>query len=245
MKLAVKPVIASGVFALCSLFIAFAMAWVVLFYTNFSYGLWHDVGGIGAAIDKYGPQNYYRSGFGETSKAQREQLFLEINQAVHNDGVGLEKITYKVDGHPEQTLSIRSEVGHLRDVAHLVNGVQLMVFCAFIIWCVFIVRFYWLGLKPPSIWGQLGGVVAFIVLFIAVLLLVGPTKAFSKMHEWVFPSNSQWFFYYQQSLMSTMMWAPVLFAWIAGIWAIYTLFFFALVQAFSVYLLRWLPVRKG
>jgi hypothetical protein len=35
------------------------------------------------------------------------------------------------------------------------------------------------------------------------------------MHIFVFPDNHQWFFYYQDSLMSTLMKAPDLFAGIA------------------------------
>jgi hypothetical protein len=35
------------------------------------------------------------------------------------------------------------------------------------------------------------------------------------MHVWVFPADHQWFFYYQDSLMSTLMKAPYLFGYIA------------------------------
>ena len=35
------------------------------------------------------------------------------------------------------------------------------------------------------------------------------------MHEWVFPAEHQWFFYYQESLMTVLMKAPDLFGAIA------------------------------
>ena len=54
------------------------------------------------------------------------------------------------------------------------------------------------------------------VLFISIIVfLVGPTKIFYLGHELVFPDNHQWFFYYQESLMSTIMKAPALFGPIA------------------------------
>jgi hypothetical protein len=55
--------------------------------------------------------------------------------------------------------------------------------------------------------------VVLLVSFIVILL--GPTKIFYLAHEVVFPDKHQWFFYYEESLMSTMMKAPALFGPIA------------------------------
>lgn len=60
----------------------------------------------------------------------------------------------------------------------------------------------------------------------AVLLIVGPEKVFNQLHIWVFPDDHQWFFYYQDSLMSTMMFAPHLFGWIGLAWTILIVFIF-------------------
>ncbi|MFN2223885.1 MAG: DUF1461 domain-containing protein, partial [Candidatus Promineifilaceae bacterium] len=49
---------------------------------------------------------------------------------------------------------------------------------------------------------------------------------------WICPPGHQWFFYYQDSLMTTMMKAPVLFAGIAAEWLVLTIaVFVALVAA--------------
>ena len=40
------------------------------------------------------------------------------------------------------------------------------------------------------------------------------------MHEMVFPDDHQWFFYYQDSLMTTLMKAPDIFFAIGAVWAI-------------------------
>jgi len=64
-----------------------------------------------------------------------------------------------------------------------------------------------------------GVLVIFAVLMVSLasaVFIVGPKDVFYQMHIWVFPDNHQWFFYYQDSLMSTMMKAPDLFAGIAA-----------------------------
>ncbi|HEY7771664.1 MAG TPA: DUF1461 domain-containing protein [Marinagarivorans sp.] len=236
----IKKLLSAGTFALTSFFLAFGLSWLALYQMNFSYGLWHDVGGIGEAIEKYGPQNYYRTGFADTTKAQREELFQKISYSVHRDGEGLASITYKVPSHPEQKLLTKDEIIHLTDVAHLVNKVEWLIVVAALLWVIVMVHYYRARIKPPSVLYQSIALVALIAFFVLVLVLVGPTKAFSQMHEWVFPPGNPWFFYYQQSLMSTMMWAPVLFGWIAAQWAVFTVLFFALVQLVASRFLRML-----
>ena len=234
----VKKVVSAGGFAVSSLLIAFGLAWATLYQLEFSYGRWHDVGGIGAAIEKFGPQNYYRFGFAETTKEQREELFQQISYAVHHDGEGLADISYQVPGYPRQTLLTTDEVLHLGDVAVLVNKVKWLVVAGTVCWLLIIFYYYHNGIRPPSVLNQLLAILGLMVVFVLVLIAVGPTKAFSKMHEWVFPPGNPWFFYYQQSLMSTMMWAPRLFAWVAAEWAVFALIYFGITQFIASRLVR-------
>jgi len=62
-----------------------------------------------------------------------------------------------------------------------------------------------------------------ILLSCGALLLIGPEAIFNQLHIWIFPENHQWFFYYEESLMSTMMKAPDLFAYIAGMLSLLSL----------------------
>lgn len=240
----IKGLGSAGVFSVSSVLLAFGLAWLVLYHISFSYGRWHDVGGIGDAIEKFAPQNHYRTGFADTTKAQREALFQQINVSVHHDGIGLEDITYSVPGHPTQTLLTPDEVGHLTDVAMLVNKVEWLVIVGAIVWLLMVLYYFKKGIQPPSVLKQCLMLVAFMGAVIVILLLVGPTKAFSQMHEWVFPPGHPWFFYYQHSLMSTMMWAPVLFAWIAAQWAVFTLVFFAVLQVIASTFLKMIRVDR-
>ena len=62
-----------------------------------------------------------------------------------------------------------------------------------------------------------GGVFVGILLTTAILgliFIIGPQKAFYQLHEWAFTENAQWFFYYQDSLMTTLM-SEIVFADIA------------------------------
>jgi uncharacterized membrane protein len=50
---------------------------------------------------------------------------------------------------------------------------------------------------------------------VVAVLAIGARQVFYWLHELVFPPDHPWFFYYQDSLMSTMMKAPYLFGAIA------------------------------
>jgi hypothetical protein len=54
-----------------------------------------------------------------------------------------------------------------------------------------------------------------LILMTAAFMIWGAKAIFYQMHILVFPDDHQWFFYYQDSLMSTLMKAPDLFAGIA------------------------------
>tara|TARA_Y100000588_G_scaffold356149_1_gene412087 strand:- start:498 stop:764 length:267 start_codon:yes stop_codon:yes gene_type:complete len=59
-----------------------------------------------------------------------------------------------------------------------------------------------------------------------VVFALGPKQVFYWFHIKVFPEGHQWFFYYQESLMSTLMKAPDLFGFIAVLIAVLTLSIF-------------------
>ena len=59
---------------------------------------------------------------------------------------------------------------------------------------------------------------ALVLIVLTAVLMLFVQKLFNQLHVWAFPDDHQWFFYYEDSLMSTMMKAPVIFAYIAIIW---------------------------
>jgi Protein of unknown function (DUF1461) len=231
-----RPRLIAVIYAFSGMCVALMLSWLILAVFNFSYGFWHDYGGIGGAIDQYGPENKFRSGFHLTTKDQRETLFAEIVRCLHGDADGLSRIEYQVDGHPKQTLLTEPEVIHLKDVARLIHVGAWVAFAALLVWLasiVFCIRYA----KPfPTAKNQLFGLIISLSLLGIVVWVSGPVALFYLLHTWVFPDGHAWFFYYQESLMSTMMYAPYLFGWIALEWLALSLLVYIALQ-YSVYTL--------
>lgn len=225
-----KPLVEAVALALSGLIVALAVSWLLLAQFNFSYGFWHDHAGIGAAIERFAPNNHHRHGFHLTTREQRLDLFAGINQAIHHRGNGLEELTYEVPGHPQQSLLREPEIIHLTDVANLITAARLIVLVVVLIWLGLWIYYWQLRKIPPSLSRQLWGTLAFIILIALVVVLIGPVKVFYALHIWLFPKDHQWFFYYEDSLMSTMMLAPDLFGWIAVEWALLAIVFFVALQ---------------
>ncbi len=222
-------------FGLMTFLISLALAWFVMLNFNFFYGVWHDHGGIKEGIEKFGPQNRYKPGFADTTKAQREGLFREIAHAIHNDGRGLAEINYQSPSSGGEQLLLREpEVVHLQDVANLINVMSKLLIASSVIWLgvvgIHIRRFR----NIPKISEQISCIAGLLAVVGVVLIFAGPENVFNTLHVWVFPSEHQWHFFYQESLMSTMMFAPLLFAWIAGAWVILSLIVFFMINV-SIY----------
>lgn len=207
--------------------VACAIAWGGLFKVDFMYPLFHDIGGIAQGIEKYGPLNRYKTGFGETTRQQRVALFHAINEAVHSGGDGLADIRYQTPGSGgSQQLLREPEIVHLQDVAALINLLAVFVAAVAVAWLLLLVFAALHKHALPPLRAQCIGLGAFFVAGLALVLALGPERVFNTLHIWVFPDDHQWFFYYQESLMSTLMLAPTLFGWIAAAWALLTLLIF-------------------
>jgi hypothetical protein len=224
--------------ALSGLLVSLAVSWVLLALVNFSYGFWHDHAGIGAAIDEYGESNLYRKGFHLTTREQRIDLFAGINRAIHSGGKGLTELTYIVPGHAPQTLLREPEVVHLQDVANLIDCSTYAAVIALSIWFGLLVYYIHSGRPVPSIKLQLAGTLLFMAVVAVVVFVVGPVKVFYALHVLLFPDGHQWFFYYQDSLMSTMMKAPNLFGWIAVEWVLLAVACFVALQLAAAHSVR-------
>ncbi len=236
----------AGGYGILTFLFAFALAWALMYPADFFYGLWHDHAGIAEGIEKYGPKNRYKPGFADTTRAQRVALFGEINVAVHRGGEGLEAISYQTPSSRGPQLLLRQpEVVHLQDVAHLMQGLMVFASVVAMLWvlataCYVLRRDFIPGMLQQSI-----GPCLIIVLSGLCLLFFGAENVFNQLHIWVFPLEHQWFFYYQDSLMSTMMLAPRLFAWIAFSWVLLAMVIFVAVIFACERLVQYLAYRRG
>ncbi len=217
----------ASLYGLHSFLVAAVLAWGVMAKSDFFYGVWHDYGGIKQGIEEFGPKNRYKQGFHDTTRAQRVEAFHLINVAVHRQGDGLADIRYQSPSSGgEQALLRPPEVVHLQDVANLISVLTIPAILLVLLWPGGVFLYLRKGSGLPAFSLQFIGLMIVVVCLGVVLIIVGPEKVFNTLHIWIFPSEHQWFFYYQESLMSTMMYAPRLFAWIAGAWGVLAVLMF-------------------
>lgn len=207
-----------------AVFTALFLAWQALAAMNFLYPLWHRVLHIDDTVRIYGPQNRNRHGFEDTTAEEHARLFAAIVEAVQHGGRGLEQLEYHdPQGHPIDRLLTAPEIVHLRDVARLVRLFHLFGWGSLLMLIGLALSLQWRPAPRPPARRYLAGIAVVTVSAAVGLSVLGPTTVFYTLHTWIFPANHPWFFYYQDSLMTTLMQAPVLFAGIGGEWLVLTL----------------------
>lgn len=189
-----------------------AASWLLNAKFYYGYGLWYDWLSIDQHIQQFGPENYSKHGFELLPKAEHVRVFNDISQAVHQHGQGLADISYAYQGRTVPLLT-KAEIIHLQDVANLIDQLEAAALVIAVFTAVLLVLLR--NQSPPRWQTQLLLLLGLVAACTAVVLMIGATKVFYQLHIWIFPDDHQWFFYYQESLMSTLMKAPDLFAGIA------------------------------
>jgi len=196
--------------------LAVGISWLLLAQFNFAYDWFYTLIDIPQHITTYAPFYTERADFIQTTAAERSRLFAEVVTSIHQQGMGLAEISYyAADGTLLNTAFNRDEVIHLQDVANLIDNFKLILSVMF---AVFVCLLVWMSVTcqalPP--FKSLFVYVAVALLSItAVVLVIGPYEIFYQMHVWAFPEDHKWKFYYEESVMSNLMKAPDLFAYIA------------------------------
>ena len=200
------------VLAVCLMF-----SWRALSEANFLFPQLYEINGIDAQIAKYGPQNRNRVGFETTTKAERGIIFGEIVEAVNNSGIGLDKIFYRApSGEVIDSFLTQPEIDHLNDVARLIGYLnKTLLYLTAFLFCL--VTFCWTlkVRKNTNIWRPFTvgksfiSMLAVLLLCFAIVTAVGPQRVFYALHEWIFAGMAPWHFYFQDSLMTTMLTEPL------------------------------------
>lgn len=198
---------------LVAFLLCLSTSWQLWAQAHYGYAWWYDWYDIGTHIAEFGPQNRFISGLESLSKAEHVRLFQEISRSVHQQGQGLSDIQFLYDSQ-WQPLLHDAEIRHLQDVARLIDQLtQLSLALSFLaILLLWTLRRHRIAPNARLIGYQLG---LLLVLLVALICVIGPKTVFYQLHVWVFPAENPWFFYYQDSLMSTLMKAPHLFGGIA------------------------------
>lgn len=193
------------------------LAWRALATVDFLYPVFYDALDIETHIAVYGPQNRHKTGFELTTREERLRLFGAIVDAIHSSGQGLAEIEYRdALGRPIDRLLREPEVGHLEDVGWLVDGAAVAGWLATAWTVAHLLLIRLLGWPVPPLGRMLGASLVATAAAVLLLLLAGPKRVFYAAHDLVFPPDHPWFFYYQDSLMTTLMKAPDLFGAIAA-----------------------------
>ncbi len=197
------------------LLVALGMSWWLHAEFNYGYALWYDWLDLQAQIAEFGPQNRYILGFDSISPSAQQAAFNAIVHSIHNAGLGLEDIRFTDAYGVTKALLREPEVVHLQDVAALIDWLRVAL-----LWIAgFTATGLWLLRDRINEiqWRWQGGILlALLVALLTLLAIAGFEAVFYQLHHWIFPIGHEWFFFYQDSLMSTMMKAPDLFAGIGA-----------------------------
>jgi len=191
------------------------VSWHLLAQVNFAYPLGYKLLHLENHIAEYAPLNRYKSGFEQTTEEEHWRLFGDITDGIQHHGNNLDKIYYQTtDGQKTQLLH-EAELIHLHDVAHLIDTFYQVGIVCMILWAALLAVAYRQKIPVPSIKKILLGFLSGIVVLSLLVIAIGAKDVFYWFHVKIFPDNHQWFFYYQDSLMTTLMKAPDIFAFIA------------------------------
>ncbi|HET19170.1 MAG TPA: DUF1461 domain-containing protein [Chromatiales bacterium] len=196
------------------------LAWLLLARVDFLYPSAYRLLDIPATLASYVPHNRHgRQDFVHTDAAEHARLFAAMVHAVRHGGEGLETLDYRdPQGRRLGLLLTPDEVTHLQDVSRLVASGERAGLVALAGWVLIALLLGLLRVPPPGLKRFLLGSLAVIAILAGAVLALGPVEVFYAWHHWVFPPDHPWFFYYQDSLMSSLMQAPNLFGVIGGLW---------------------------
>jgi uncharacterized membrane protein len=212
-------------FALVLLIFSLGISWQMSKTTNFLYNFWYQTLEINTVISRNVPKNTQgKRDFPINDVKLHEKKFANIVQSIHHHGDGLTEISYLNHQGVLQKLLTKGEVQHLQDVADLLDNMTKLWWGNLLFMLSFLI-FYGRKAKQsaaesirdmPTAKQKLIFLACLIFLIIAILGIWGFTHIFYYLHTVIFPNNHQWFFYYQDSLMASLMNAPDIFAAIAG-----------------------------
>lgn len=210
-------------------YISMLAAWFTLSAANFFYPLLHDMIGIQQTIEEYAPKNVYKKSFDATTPEQRSELFRHIVSAINNRGTGLDEIHYRdAQGNVIGRLLREPEIIHLQDVARLLAGLRQGAWIAGAALLVIFTIYRLKGCNTPKPVKLLTGTAVGVLAAALLVTLFDAKETFYHWHTIIFPQGHQWFFYYEESLMTMLMKAPDIFAWLAALLLTATLVIFYL-----------------
>jgi len=214
------------------------MSWQILSQANFLYDQIYDYNDLENHINEYAALNRNgKESFALTEKTERVQIFNDIAREINTGGAGLAAISFVGIGENTSIpFLIAEEHDHLQDVANLVTSLKplgallasaLIAFYGFC-WYYKVTRYHYLW-RPSDIFVSLFQIAAVVTLCVAITFALGPQQTFYLLHDWAFSDKAQWYFYFEDSLMTTLM-PEVVFGNIAALITVLTIFNWLLIN---------------
>lgn len=209
------------------LVLCFYAVWVSLSKVDFLYAYWYENTELERFINFYAPQNKFKKDFELVDKKGRIELFSQIVEEINSGGVHLADIVYyDQEGKIIDVFLRDPERIHLEYVSKIVTVFKYTSSFSLLALVFVLLLVYFYSNSVPS-FKKIGWQYFYIFLFSGVVVLIyGPENFFVWLHETIFPIDHQWYFYYQESLMTTLMMAPDLFAYIGVVWVSLALLLF-------------------
>ena len=203
-------------------FVCLFLAWKSLSTANFFFDRLYEIHAIDEQIRKYAPQNRNKTNFEITSSTEHKRIFAEIVASINSSGDGLAEIKYfSPSGEKIDTFLTKDEITHLKDVSQLlVSSEQLVLILISLLVLFYGFCFYYKLSRSRYFWKPVGTILSFSIMVLtlifvaAIVMVIGPRPVYHILHELLFAGKGQWFFYYQDSLMTTLL-PESLFATIA------------------------------
>ncbi len=210
------------ILALLLLLLSFYTSWMIASKNNFFYDKLYYRLEIKKHINKYSLRNsnYERRYFYFSDDQTRMSIFREIVFAINHKGKNLNEIYFNDKGKKIKFLT-KPEIEHLEDVAKLVNFMKMLAIISFFLFIPLIIIMKKYKIEIFGLKKNVLSVFVFISILLTIFYLIGFKKVFYFFHE-IFFKNSQWFFYYEDSLMTTLMKAPDIFGYISLILLVLT-----------------------
>jgi len=219
----------NSILLLLLLYCSLIVGWYASYSNYFFFPIVYELDDIQGNVLEFAPQNHYdKKDFVFTSSGIHLKIFNEMLRSVEHNGDGLRDISYPVKGGSKKFLT-NDEVVHLQDVADLLSLLRSFVRLVLVLLACVVIAMIYGKIWPFYLSRVYLGMALFIGLFALFMNKMGFVKIFYGLHRLVFPAGHKWFFYYQDSLMSTMLKAPDSFISLGIVLGVFSLIAFSII----------------
>ncbi|QAR32855.1 DUF1461 domain-containing protein [Geovibrio thiophilus] len=217
MKRKTAGILLNILFGICLFYTSAFFSWTAMSKFDFGYSAMYSMLDIDGMVRKYAPKNAdsEKKLFVLTDREEHERLFGEISGSVNNAGEGLERIEFRpMMTDQSYKLLTTPEIQHLMDVSDVVFWFKISSYFFIVASLFCIIAMTNQKIRPARPLVAVPVTLGVLCLGGVLIYVFGAKEVFYFLHEVIFKEH-QWFFYYEESLMTVLMHAPDIFGYIA------------------------------